>query len=224
MVVYDDTSAEPVRVFDSGVVLKDPETFGEYRLTYRTGDIVSPRIDAAEPLSAELRDFCEAVMHGTTPRSSAALGLQVVQMIEAADRSHALGRSERRHRSPRPVVARQAPRVRSGRPRGLTPRRSPPQRLPARHSRADGVELEPGVSVRIALDEQPPELRQDDVRRVPLSELLDKHTESVPGLLRIELVQPRDDLVDPMEQLHVIETRQMLFRLDPSRCAGPRSS
>jgi predicted dehydrogenase len=91
MVVYDDTSGEPVRVFDSGVVLKDPETFGEYRLTYRTGDIVSPRIDAAEPLSAELQDFCEAVTSGITPRSSAAVGLQVVQMIEAADRSQASG-------------------------------------------------------------------------------------------------------------------------------------
>ena len=91
MVVYDDTSAEPVRVFDSGVTLKDPETFGEYRLTYRTGDIVSPRIDAAEPLSTELQDFCDAVTLGTTPRSSAALGLQVVQMIEAAERSHASG-------------------------------------------------------------------------------------------------------------------------------------
>jgi predicted dehydrogenase len=91
MVVYDDTSGEPIRVFDSGVVLKDPATFGEYRLTYRTGDIVSPRIDAAEPLSSELRDFCEAVTEGRTPRSSALLGLQVVQMIEAADSSHALG-------------------------------------------------------------------------------------------------------------------------------------
>ena len=55
MVVYDDTSTEPVRIFDSGVELKDPETFGEYQLTYRAGDIVSPRIDAAEPLSLELR-------------------------------------------------------------------------------------------------------------------------------------------------------------------------
>ena len=72
-------------------MLQDPETFGEYRLSYRTGDIVSPRIDAAEPLSVELRDFCEAVMYGTTPRSSAAIGLEVVQMIEAADRSHAAG-------------------------------------------------------------------------------------------------------------------------------------
>ncbi len=41
-------------------MLQDPETFGEYRLSYRTGDIVSPRIDAAEPLSLELRDFCDA--------------------------------------------------------------------------------------------------------------------------------------------------------------------
>jgi predicted dehydrogenase len=90
MVVYDDTSTEPVRVFDSGVVLKDPETFGEYRLTYRTGDIVSPRIDAAEPLSLELRDFCESITTGSTPRSSAALGLDVVRMIEAVDQSREL--------------------------------------------------------------------------------------------------------------------------------------
>ena len=37
MVVYDDTSIEPVRIFDSGAHLRDPQTFGEYQLTYRTG-------------------------------------------------------------------------------------------------------------------------------------------------------------------------------------------
>lgn len=87
MVVYDDTSNEPVRIFDSGVQLREPETFGEYRLTYRTGDIVSPRVDAAEPLSVELRDFCDAIREGTTPRSSGLLGLEVVRMIEAVDES-----------------------------------------------------------------------------------------------------------------------------------------
>jgi predicted dehydrogenase len=91
MVVYDDTSSEPVRIFDSGVVLKDPETFGEYQLTYRTGDIVSPRIDAEEPLSLELRDFCDAIATGETPRSSADLGLEVIRMIEAVDRSRESG-------------------------------------------------------------------------------------------------------------------------------------
>jgi predicted dehydrogenase len=87
MVVYDDTSSEPVRVFDSGVMLRDPATFGEYKLTYRTGDIVSPHIAAAEPLALELDDFCNAVRTGQTPRSSSQVGLDVVRTIDAVDRS-----------------------------------------------------------------------------------------------------------------------------------------
>jgi predicted dehydrogenase len=91
MLVYDDTSNEPVRIFDSGADLPDPETFGEYRLSYRTGDIVSPSVEAQEPLSLELADFCDAVRTGAEPRSSAQLGLDVVAMTEAVDRSLALG-------------------------------------------------------------------------------------------------------------------------------------
>ena len=87
MVVYDDASNEPVRIFDSGVMLRDPESFGEYRLTYRTGDIVSPRVDVTEPLQLELADFCAAIRTGSTPRSSRELGLEVVKMIEAVDGS-----------------------------------------------------------------------------------------------------------------------------------------
>ena len=86
MVVYDDTSTEPVRVFDSGAI-GNPGTFGEYHLSYRTGDIVSPQINAVEPLALELRDFATCVRSGKQPRSSAELGLEVVRMIEAVDRS-----------------------------------------------------------------------------------------------------------------------------------------
>jgi predicted dehydrogenase len=85
MIVYDDTSNEPVRVFDSGVNLRDPETFGEYNLTYRTGDIVSPHLEVAEPLKLELEDFVRAIQTGSTPQSSRELGLEVVRMIEAVD-------------------------------------------------------------------------------------------------------------------------------------------
>jgi predicted dehydrogenase len=87
MVVYDDTSNEPVRVFDSGVTLPDPQTFGEYRLTYRTGDIVSKHVPPEEPLLLELADFCNAIRTGETPRSSAQVGLDVVRMMEAVDDS-----------------------------------------------------------------------------------------------------------------------------------------
>jgi predicted dehydrogenase len=91
MVVYDDTSNESVRIFDSGVTLPDPTSFGEYRLSYRTGSIVSPRVEPVEPLLVELADFCNAIRSGTAPRSDAHLGLEVVRMIEAVDRSLAAG-------------------------------------------------------------------------------------------------------------------------------------
>jgi predicted dehydrogenase len=87
MVVYDDTSSEPVRLFDSGVVLREPSTFGEYRLTYRSGDIVSPQIDPSEPLQAELLDFCDAIRTGSEPRSTGRLGLEIVRVLEAVDAS-----------------------------------------------------------------------------------------------------------------------------------------
>jgi predicted dehydrogenase len=87
MVVYDDTSNEPVRIFDSGAQLQNPQTFGEYQLTYRTGDIVSPKVEVTEPLALQFQDFCAAIRDGTEPRSSAALGLDVVTITEAVDRS-----------------------------------------------------------------------------------------------------------------------------------------
>ena len=87
MIVYDDTSNEPVRVFDAGASLPNPETFGEYKMTYRTGDILSPRIEAAEPLYLELEDFCKSVRSRNRPRSSAELGVEVVRIVEAVDES-----------------------------------------------------------------------------------------------------------------------------------------
>jgi predicted dehydrogenase len=87
MVVYDDTSNEPVRVFDSGVNVPDPADFGEYRLSYRTGSILSPAIEATEPIALELDDFCQSIRGGRQPRSSAALGADVISVVEAAERS-----------------------------------------------------------------------------------------------------------------------------------------
>src|SRR5437762_11748366 len=92
MVVYADTSNEPVRVFDSGVMLPDPENFGEYKLSYRTGDIVSPRVDIAEPLYLEMDDFCRAIREGSEPLSSARLGVEVVRIVEAVELSLERGR------------------------------------------------------------------------------------------------------------------------------------
>ncbi len=91
MVVYDDTSKESVKIFDSGATIPDPETFGEYSLSYRTGDIVSPRIDATEPLSLELADFGAAIRGESRLVSSPQVGLDVVRTVEAVDQSLAEG-------------------------------------------------------------------------------------------------------------------------------------
>ena len=69
----------------------DPATFGEFTLTYRTGDILSPHVEVVEPIYRELEDFCQAIRTGSTPRSSAELGLEVVRTIEAVDASLANG-------------------------------------------------------------------------------------------------------------------------------------
>jgi predicted dehydrogenase len=88
MVSYEDTSAdESVRIYDRGLdvsTAQAPATFGEYRLTYRSGDIVVPRIEAAEPLGLELADFAKAIRTGSEPCSNSALGLEVVRALEAA--------------------------------------------------------------------------------------------------------------------------------------------
>jgi predicted dehydrogenase len=88
MVVYDDTASdEPVRIYDRGMDFDVPANFGEYQLTYRSGDVVIPRIEAAEPLSLELEDFARAIRTGQPPRSNAQLGLEIVEAMEAAEES-----------------------------------------------------------------------------------------------------------------------------------------
>jgi hypothetical protein len=87
MIVYDDTSSEPVRIFDSGAHLPDPDQFGDSRLHYRTGSIVSPHVPAYEPLRAELEDFALSAIGRRVPRSSVDLGIRVVRVLEAIEES-----------------------------------------------------------------------------------------------------------------------------------------
>jgi predicted dehydrogenase len=94
MVIYDDGAPEPVRLFNSGVVYRDPETFGEYHLSYRSGDILSPKIESDEPLGLELGDFIGAVRAEETMEFHTALARSVVRIVEAADRSLVQGGRE----------------------------------------------------------------------------------------------------------------------------------
>jgi len=61
--------------------------YGEYTLTYRSGDMIAQKVEAAEPLSLELADFARAIRTGAEPRSTPALGLEIVRALEAAQES-----------------------------------------------------------------------------------------------------------------------------------------
>jgi predicted dehydrogenase len=88
MVVYDDAAVDgAVRIYDRGVDFTEPTNFGEYQLTYRSGDMVVPRLDPAEPLGLELADFANAIATGEDPRSHARLGVEIVRILEAAHES-----------------------------------------------------------------------------------------------------------------------------------------
>jgi predicted dehydrogenase len=88
MLVYDDTeNVEKVKVFDHGVDFHDPTDFGEFQLSYRTGDIVAPKISGAEPLLLEAQHFVHSVRSGETPLTDGRAGLCVVASLEAAQTS-----------------------------------------------------------------------------------------------------------------------------------------
>ena len=88
MLIYDDTEPyEKIKIFDKGVDILEPQTFGEYQLSYRTGDIVSPQIDSFEPLQSEMEEFLRCVENGGTPRTSGRSGMGVVKVLETADNS-----------------------------------------------------------------------------------------------------------------------------------------
>jgi predicted dehydrogenase len=93
MLVYDDTALqEKIRVYDKGVtVLPRYDTFGDFQLSYRYGDIHIPRIEEVEPLRLECEHFVDCVVRGAEPATDGSSGLRVVSVLEAADLSLTLG-------------------------------------------------------------------------------------------------------------------------------------
>jgi len=89
MLIYDDVSSlEKIRVFDKGVEVQPHyENFGEFQLSYRSGDIFIPRIEQVEPLKIEVAHFVDCVFGRDEPISNGRLGLEVVEILDKACQS-----------------------------------------------------------------------------------------------------------------------------------------
>jgi predicted dehydrogenase len=88
MVEFDDGHpSEKLRIYDKGYDRPPAFTqFSEY-LTVRQGDIHIPRLQMTEPLEAECAEFIRCIQNGSTPRTDGLHGLEVVRVLEAAQRS-----------------------------------------------------------------------------------------------------------------------------------------
>ncbi|MDQ3928372.1 MAG: Gfo/Idh/MocA family oxidoreductase [Chloroflexota bacterium] len=89
MAVYDDVETlEKIRVYNKGVdAPPHTDTFGEFQLSYRYGDIMIPHLPSTEPLRLECGHFLECIQTGATPLSDGRQGLTVVRVLEAAQAS-----------------------------------------------------------------------------------------------------------------------------------------
>jgi predicted dehydrogenase len=89
MIVFDDLEpSEKVRVYDKGITV-DPGLEGRHEMlvSYRTGDMWAPRLDATEALSVAARDFLDSIDIGRDPVTGGDVGLRVVRILEAATQS-----------------------------------------------------------------------------------------------------------------------------------------
>jgi predicted dehydrogenase len=89
MLVYDDLEPdEKLKVYDSGVqVSTDVEELYGKLVEYRTGDVLSPKTDKTEALATEMTHFVNVIRGLEQPISGGRLGLQVVKILDAAQRS-----------------------------------------------------------------------------------------------------------------------------------------
>jgi predicted dehydrogenase len=89
-IVFDDLNdVERVRVFERGVSVGDAiaDSYGEFKLLVRDGDIISPKVEPSEPLKNQCADFVEAVRHGRAPLASCQFGVGVIRTLAAIDQS-----------------------------------------------------------------------------------------------------------------------------------------
>jgi len=97
MLFYDDTSTDQkIVIYDKGIDRKDMtkdigpfpfQNFAQFTFIKRAGDILIPRISFREPLKLEMEHFAQCVREGKRPLTDGRNGLEVVEILEAAQKS-----------------------------------------------------------------------------------------------------------------------------------------
>jgi predicted dehydrogenase len=91
MILYDDIEpTEKVRIYDKGVTANrvgNREADYQTLVSYRTGDVWAPKIEATEALHYVVAEFLDSIRSARRPLSDGEAGLKVVRLLEAAQQS-----------------------------------------------------------------------------------------------------------------------------------------
>lgn len=88
MLVWNDVNAdEKIKVYDKGIEVKNRESIYNILVSYRTGDMLAPKVDQREALALEAEEFVRCIENDKEPLNNGEAGLRVVKMLEACDRS-----------------------------------------------------------------------------------------------------------------------------------------
>ncbi len=88
MIVFNDLEpTEKIKLYDTGYEVKSKEDERKMLVDYRVGDVYIPKVEHKEALKGLAEDFVRAVTTGESPISDYRSGLEVVEILEAADKS-----------------------------------------------------------------------------------------------------------------------------------------
>ena len=88
MVVFDDLHAsEKIKIYDSGISVKNIEDINNAKVEYRIGDILIPTYPRTEALAVEATHFISCIRGEEEPCTGAKMGHDIVKLLETAQQS-----------------------------------------------------------------------------------------------------------------------------------------
>ena len=88
MLVWNDLDAdEKIKVYDKGVNIENREGVYDLLVSYRSGDMWSPKLEQTEALRLETQQFIDCIVNDQKPLNDGHAGYRVVKILEAADKS-----------------------------------------------------------------------------------------------------------------------------------------
>ena len=84
MAIFDDVKTEKLRIYDSGIDVRQGSEYGSYEAQTRIGDIYIPHIPWEDSLQNSLEHFAECAETGTESLSGPKQSLRVMQILEQA--------------------------------------------------------------------------------------------------------------------------------------------